>query len=225
MTSTSTATLDPRVLAWRPWAGAFTVFLLAVAALLLVSRGAPGPSAIETSTLVLLYTSVACTFLPLPTAWIILWAARTVDPWAVALVATLGTCIANVHDYYIVNALCRLGRVRQARQSRLHEDAVRWFHRAPFLTLVVASFAPIPIDVVRLLAVSTDYPRRRYVAATFVGRFPRYLLLAALSWQLQLSNRVILYVLLGTVLLGLIKAAQKVRERLGRRPMAVDDDT
>jgi membrane protein YqaA with SNARE-associated domain len=225
MTSSATATLDPRVLAWRPWLVAFTGFLLVSVGLLLGARGAPGLDALETLTLLALYTSVACTFLPLPTAWIVLWAARSVDPWTVALVAALGTCIANVHDYYIVNALCRLGRIREARQSKFHDNAVRWFHRAPFLTLSVASFAPIPVDFVRLLAVSTDYPRRRYVVATFVGRFPRYLLLAALSWQLQLSNRAIAVVLAVTVVVGLLKGAQELRERLVRRRMAVDDDS
>lgn len=224
MTQPAVATLDPRVLAWRPWLGAFAGFLLASLAVLLGAREVQAADTFGTLIVLLVYMSLACTFLPLPTAWIVLWAARTVDPWAVALVATAGTCIANLHDYYIVNALCRHGRIRRARQSQVHDDAARWFGRAPFLTLAAASFAPIAVDVVRLLAISTDYPRRRYVLATFVGRFPRYLLLAALAWQLQLSNRAIAIVLAATVAVGLVKGAQKLRERVVRRRMAVTPD-
>lgn len=224
MTQPVAATLDPRVLAWRPWAAAFAGFLLAASALLLGVRETPGLDAVVTLTALFVYMSAACTFLPLPTIWIVLWAARTVDPWTVALVAAAGTCIANLHDYYIVNALCRHGRIRKARQSQVHGDAVRWFRRAPFLTLAAASFVPIAIDVVRLLAISTDYPRRRYALATFTGRFPRYLLLAALAWQFHLSNRTIVLALAATVAVGLFKGTQKLRERLIQRRMAVNHD-
>lgn len=219
----ATATLDHGALAWKPWVAASTGFLLATAAALWMARAAAGFDGIETLAQLLLYTSVACTFCPLPTAWIVLWAARTVDPLTVALVATLGTCIANLHDYYIVTALCRIGRVQKLRQSRFHDDAVRWFHRTPFWTLTAASLLPLPIDFVRLLAISAGYPRRRYALATFTGRLPRYLLLAALSWQLQLSNQVIALVLAITVVVGLGKAALQARERWARRTKAASD--
>ena len=219
----ATVPLDPRVLAWRPWAAASAGLLLATAALFWMARTATGLDGIETLALLFLYTSVACTFCPLPTAWIVLWAARSVDPLAVALVAALGTCIANLHDYYIVSALCRLGRVRKARQSRFHDDAVRWFQRAPFATLVAAAFLPLPIDFVRILAISAGTPRFRYLVASFVGRFPRYLALAYLSWQLQLSNRVIALVLAVTILGGLAKAAHHLRERWTARAKAASD--
>ena len=216
----ATATLDPRVLSWRLWVLGSLGFLLATASLLWMARATAGLEGVETLTQLLLYTSIACTFCPLPTAWIVLWAARTVDPFAVALTAALGTCIANLHDYYIVNALFSFGRVQKVRQSRFHDDAVRWFHRAPFLTLTAASLLPLPIDFVRMLAISAGYPRRKYVLATFAGRFPRYLVLAYLSWQLQLSNRAIVAVLAVTVVVGLAKAAQHARERWLERTKA-----
>ena len=212
----ATATLDARALSWRLWVAGSAAFLLGTAAVAWMARAAAGFDGVETLTQLLLYTSVACTFCPLPTAWIVLWAARSVDPLAVALVAALGTCVANLHDYYIVSALCRIGRVQKVRQSRFHDDALRWFHRAPFWTLTAASLLPLPIDFVRMLAISAGYPRRWYVLATFAGRFPRYLLLAYLSWQLQLSNQAIALVLALTVVAGLVKAAQHARRALGR---------
>jgi membrane protein YqaA with SNARE-associated domain len=200
---------------------AFVVFLVAAGATLALARRAPGGGVVVSLAGLLLYMSVACTFLPLPTAWIVLGAARGVDPWAVAVVASVGTCIANLHDYYIVNALCRLGRLRRARHSSLHRDAARWFRRTPFATLAVASFLPIPIDPVRWLAVSTDYPRYRYALATLAGRLPRYLLLAVIGWRLQPSNRVLVAVLAAAVVLGIARASLEARRRGHRTEEAI----
>ena len=207
------AALVPRSISWRRWVAAFFVFLLGCAALLLASRDTPGLYRVEVMVLYLLYMSVAFTFLPLPTAWIVLWAAREVEPFSVALIGTVGTCIANLHDYYIIHYLFRVDRIKRAKQTRFYRKAVRWFERAPFLTLTAASFLPIPIDVVRILAVSTDYPRRLYALATFTGRLPRYLLLAYLGYELQLSNRAIFIVFLVTAAIGAAKGLSKLRDK------------
>ncbi len=220
---TTAAALDPRAVSWRLWVAGSAAFMTVAATILWMARTSARFDDVTTLMQLLLYTSVACTFCPLPTAWIVLWAARTADPLAVALAATLGTTIANLHDYHIVNALCRIGRIRKVRRSRFHDDAVRWFARAPFWTLTAASLLPLPIDFVRLLAISSGYPRRRYALATVAGRLPRDLLVAYLSWQLHLSNRAIALVLALTVLFGAGKAAQYVRERWPRRAKAVDD--
>jgi membrane protein YqaA with SNARE-associated domain len=221
--SAATASPDPPILSWKLWIAGSVGFLLATASVFWAARTAAGFERVEMLAGLLVYTSLACTFCPLPTAWIVLWAARSADPLAVAFTAAIGTCIANLHDYYIVNALCRAGWARKARGSRLHDDAVRWFHRAPFLTLTAASLLPLPIDFVRMLAISAGYPRRRYVLATFAGRFPRYLALAFLSWQLRLSNRAIAAVLVLTVVAGLFKAAQQARRRWSSRAKAAGD--
>jgi uncharacterized membrane protein YdjX (TVP38/TMEM64 family) len=206
-----TLTAQSRLISWKKWVSVFFVFVLGCAAALLVSRGDPGLGKIEVLILYLLYMSVAFTFLPLPTAWIVLWAAREVEPLSVALIGTVGTVIANLHDYYIIHYLFRVERLRKAKKSRFYRKSVEWFQRAPFLTLTAASFLPIPIDVVRILAVSADYPRRWYALATFAGRLPRYLLLAYLGYELQLSNKTIFIVFLITVAIGAAKGISKLR--------------
>ena len=69
----------------------------------------------------------------------------------VALIGTIGTCMANLHDYYIVNYLSGLRRARRFKETAFYRRSVGWFERAPFLTLAAASFIPIPIDVVQRL--------------------------------------------------------------------------
>ena len=204
---------DTRDISAKKWIATFAVFLVTAGALYLLSREVDSLARFELLLLLLLYTSVACTFLPLPTAWIILWAAREAGPLSVALIAAVGTCIANLHDYYILNYLFGLDRIGKVRKTRFYLKAVRWFERAPFLTLTGASFLPIPIDVVRILAVSTGYSRLKYTAATFAGRFPRYLLLAWLGYELELSNKAIFIVFVATVLIGAIKGISKLIEK------------
>jgi uncharacterized membrane protein YdjX (TVP38/TMEM64 family) len=99
------------------------------------------------------------------------------------------------------------------RGTRSYARAVGWFGRAPFLALAAASFVPISVDAVRLLAISAAYPRVPYVLATFVGRFPRYLLLAVLGHELRPSNRAIVAVLVAMALVGLARWALHLARR------------
>ena len=197
----------------RRWIALFMLFLAVAGAGLLVTRRAESLASFQALILLLLYTSVAFTFFPLPTTWIMLWAAREADPFLVALIGALGTCIANLHDYYIINYLAGLRRGKRFKETSFYRNSVKWFEKAPFPTLAAASFLPIPVDVVRALAVSTGYPRRWYVLATFIGRFPRYLLLAYLGYELKLSNKAIFIVFLVSVLLGAGKGLSKLRKR------------
>jgi membrane protein YqaA with SNARE-associated domain len=204
---------DTRAISAKRWIISFAVFLVAAGALYLLSREVDSFARFEIMLLLLIYTSVACTFLPLPTAWIVLWAARETDPLSVALIAAAGTCMANLHDYYILNYLFGIDRIGKVKKKGFYLSAVKWFERAPFLTLTIASFVPIPIDIVRILAVSTGYSRLKYTLATFAGRFPRYLLLAWLGYELKLSNKAIFYVFLATVLIGAVKGISKLIEK------------
>jgi membrane protein YqaA with SNARE-associated domain len=205
---------EARAPAWRPWAAAFAAFLLASGAVLWLARGAHRE--VEVLTLVLVYLSFACTFLPLPTAWILLWGAREAGPVAVAIAGTVGTCIANLHDYHALSALRRLGPLQRALRSAWYARAAAWFGRAPFVALAASSFVPIPVDGVRLLAISVGYPRPAFVLASFAGRLPRYLLLALLGHELALSNSAILAVLAATIAIGAARAAPGLWRRLRR---------
>lgn len=193
---------------YRAW---FYSFLAVLGATVLVTREAalqvwPAPQL----ALLFAYMSLACTFCPWPTAWLVMLASAPsvtggygLPPLLVATVATVGTCIANLHDYYVVTFLYRYQPVRRIRRTRLYERAARWFDRAPFVTLTAASFLPIPIDVVRLLAISQGYSRWRFTLASAVGRWPRYFALAFFAEQLNLGWQLILAVLGITVVIGL----------------------
>jgi len=169
------------------------------------------------------YLSLACTFLPLPTAWIVIWAAAPaakgglgLDPWIVASVGAAGTAVANMHDYYLLTVLYRYRPVRRIRMTRLYRRFAAWYNRAPFGTLAAASFLPIPVDVVRLLAISEGYHRGKFALGSLVGRWPRYLLFAILADAFELGWQWVVGVLGATVCLGLWRGLPPLVRRLRR---------
>jgi len=167
------------------------------------------------------YLSLACTFLPLPTAWIVMWAAAPteggglgLDPWLVATVGAAGTAIANMHDYYLVTFLYRYRPVRTIRTKGWYRRVAAWYNRSPFSALAAASFLPIPIDFVRLLAISEGYHRAKFALGSLVGRWPRYLLFAILAEEFQLGWQWVVGVLGATVVLGLWRGLPPVLRKV-----------
>jgi len=167
------------------------------------------------------YLSLACTFLPLPTAWIVIWAAAPTEggglglnPWVVATVGAAGTAIANMHDYYLVTFLYRYRSVRKIRTKGWYKRVAAWYNRAPFGTLAAASFLPIPVDFVRLLAISEGYNRAKFAIGSLVGRWPRYLLFAILAEEFKLGWQWIVGILGATVVLGLWRGLPPIARKI-----------
>lgn len=142
-----------------------------------------------------LYVSLASTFLPLPTGWIVAYLAIqgvgiASDVWTTTLivgcVGATGSTVANLNDYHLFTWMLRHHRIAAVRQTRTYHAAARWFARSPFFLLVVFNFIPIPVDVIRLLATSYRYPRVPFAAANFIGRFVRYgaIAFATFWWNL-----------------------------------------
>jgi membrane protein YqaA with SNARE-associated domain len=177
------------------------------------------------------YLSLCNTFFPAPTTWLVLLVASPImglvtpeglieryafSPGAarwlsalgtISLAATLGalgTTVANLTEYHVFTFLLGLGKVGKVRETRIYRTASRWFAVSPFGLMVVASFLPIPVDVIRWLAITYRYPRGRYALASFLGRLVRYGLLAATATCLALGWRSILAIQLA--LAGLIGA-------------------
>jgi membrane protein YqaA with SNARE-associated domain len=177
------------------------------------------------------YMSLCCTFFPAPTAWLVMLMASPVVALVapqlppeqfmvsegqvsgraalvtivtVAGAGALGTALANLNEYHIFTFLLRFGWVHKVRRSRWYRSVSRWFALRPFSLMTVISFLPIPVDVVRWLAISNRYRRDHYFLANFVGRFFRYGILAATATCLKLDGRGIIIIQLSLIgLLGL----------------------
>ena len=194
-------------LSFRAW---FYPFVLLMALLVWVRLEYGDMSRAAALSGVFAYLSLACTFCPLPTTPVILWAAGPVEghglgihPLAVATVGAVASAIASLHDYYLLTFLYRYKPVRRIRTTGLYRRVAAWYNRAPFATLATASFLPIPVDFVRLLAISEGYNRLKFALGSFAGRWPRYLVFAVAADQFKLGWQWVLGIAGATVVLGL----------------------
>ena len=172
-----------------------------------------------------IYLSLCCTFLPLPTGWAVAAVATRQAAVAgdlatitllVAFSGAVGSTLANLNDYHLFTWMLRHHRIAAVRRTKTYGRAAAWFARSPFFLLVVFNVIPIPVDVVRMLATTYRYPRVPFGAASFVGRFLRYGVIAFVTfwWDLGWIAPVALLAL--AVVLGLLR----LRAGLFKRPAA-----
>lgn len=168
-----------------------------------------------------LYMCVAMTFLHLPEIPIIMnLAAMGIHPsWLIALIGGLGSCVGALLDYIIVAELRNVKRVDELLRHRYYKAIEYYFTKVAFLSLVLSGFLVfIPFYPFRVLAATAGYSKYRYILAIFIGRAPRYYLIALLGEQIQVHPAV-----LGTVFLVLVAAPflrylyRKLRGKTGRK--------
>lgn len=76
--------------------------------------------------------------------------------------------------------------------------------------LATFCFIPIPVDVVRWLAISHRYPRGRFFAANMLGRGSRYALMGLFSNAMGLGLWSILLIQAVLVVIALTRVLTKV---------------
>jgi membrane protein YqaA with SNARE-associated domain len=197
----------------RLWFAVYLAWMVGLFALALVvfaryEAGDPAALAPWLLVLTLFYVSLCNTLLPLPTTWVfLLLASEDVmlfeSAWlrvaTVALLGTTATMMANLNEYHVFGYLLRAGLGDRIRRTHVYRWAIRWFDVSPFQTLTLMAFIPIPVDFVRWLAILRRYPRWRFAAAYWLGRLPRYALLAGISVALRLSMWEIILIQIGIV--------------------------
>lgn len=154
------------------------------------------------------YMTLACTFFPLPTPPTVIYMGELHSPLVVAVVGGVASCLAGLIDYSLFLLLIRQKKVRAFQQSSFYEKCAAFFKKIAFVSLVVAAFTPIPFDPFRFLAIASGYNRGGYLAAIFVGRAPRYYLLAKLGGQWHIPPSIIV------VSVALLLATSILRNRV-----------
>ena len=227
----------------RAWFAGFLAYLVGLAGAVYLGLYLVQKGNVEWGTVIwviagmMFYLSLCCTVCPLPTTWLILavgsggalaqligpdWAQAmhsVIGGWAkVVIVAVLGglaTTVANLNEYHIFTFLLRYRHVSKVRQTRLYNWAAKWYSKEPFLLLMVFCFIPIPVDVVRWLAISHRYPRTKFFAANILGRGGRYALMAVFSDAMGLGLWTILVI---QAVLVLIAAKRVLTKLWAKRP-------
>ncbi len=172
-----------------------------------------------------IYISLACTFFPIPTGWLVsiiatrqagLSDSLIITTLLVASVGAIASTVANLHDFHLFTLVLRHRRVARLRGTKLYDRAARWFGRRPFALLVIFNILPIPIDVLRMLAATYRYPLRPFAAANFIGRWIRYAVIAAGTFVMGDQGWLIAAALLAVaIILAGVKVGGKLFTRNG----------
>lgn len=127
---------------------------------------------------------VAATLLPAQSEAVFLGllAAKTVDPLALFLVASVANTAGSVVNWWLGRLIARHGVEKLPR--RLRPDPRRlvqaqgWFARFGWPSLLFA-WLPIGGDPLTFVAGTLNYPLGRFVALVFIGKAARYAMLWA----------------------------------------------
>jgi len=141
-------------------------------------------------------------------------------PVLVAFLGILGTLYIEGVNYFLYKKVLETRALASARETRLVLSTERLFRRAPFWTVWLCSWSPLPYWVVRIVAPLARYPVHRYLAATFLGRFPRLWFFAALGLHFRVSPGTLALVTL--VAIAVFGAIAAVKLRRGQASLAVE---
>jgi uncharacterized membrane protein YdjX (TVP38/TMEM64 family) len=141
-------------------------------------------------------------FMPATYEPILMLFGRLYPPVVVGVAGIAGTLYVEFLNYHLYARVLRARSLTGFRENPVVERLVPLFDRAPFFTVWLCSWSPLPYWAVRILAPLAGYSVPRYLAATLLGRFPRLWFFAALG-ALPIPNRLLIPVVLVAVALAL----------------------
>lgn len=142
-------------------------------------------------------------FLPATFEPMLMLMGRVYSPIVVAVVGTAGTLYIEYLNYHLFGRVLQLSALERMRKSQTVEWVLTWFRKAPFLTVWVSSWSPIPYWPVRIISPLAGYRIDRHLFATFLGRFPRLWFFAALGVWWNASLGVLALISMSSIVLAL----------------------
>lgn len=164
-------------------------------------------------------------FLPATYEPILMAFGRVHPPLFIGLLGIGGTLYVEYLNYQLFHAMLRSSVLSGWSTGRTAQRITVLFNRAPFFTVWLCSWSPLPYWSVRILSPMAGYPVQRHLLATFLGRFPRLWFFAALGLYWRIDLRVV-FGLSGIAILGAVAMAWRgslaVRRSGGQGVMAVE---
>lgn len=125
-------------------------------------------------------------------------------PLLVAAVGIVVNLWVEFLKYRLVAGAWRLDWATRVRQRALVARVEAAFRRAPFFTVWFCSWSPAPYWLATVLASLAGYPVSRYLAATFLGRFPRLFVIAAFGAWLPSGPGLLVATVAACIVLGVV---------------------
>jgi uncharacterized membrane protein YdjX (TVP38/TMEM64 family) len=132
---------------------------------------------------------------------LIMEAAKYAAPIAVTCVALSVYMYMEYLNFHLYRWVLNRERLKGLRQKSAVRKSVGYFARAPFVTIVVFAFTPLPFWVARILCIYDGYSVPRFMFATTLGRLPRIYLYAWLGAALSLPTVLLASTAVGATLI------------------------
>ena len=127
-------------------------------------------------------------FVPASFETVLLLYGQLYPPLFMALLGTAGAVLVETVNYRLFALAAGTHAMRRVGDTRVARWLVRMFRRAPFVAIAVNA-AVLPLWLGRTLVVLADYPLGRHLAATALGRLPRFWVLAKVGSLLAIPVR------------------------------------
>jgi uncharacterized membrane protein YdjX (TVP38/TMEM64 family) len=179
--------------------------VLALAGIAVMRLGSPAAAGLVAFSVVTIWVNGPLGFfMPATYEPILMLFGRIYPPLLIAGLGILGILYVEFLNFHLYGRVLHLKTFEPARASGFVRLTVRMFQRAPFFTVWLCAWSPLPYWAVRVVAPLAGYSVRRYLVATFLGRFPRLWFFAALGLYWHVSAPVLSAVAFGTILLYLV---------------------
>lgn len=132
----------------------------------------------------------------------------------IVLVGTLGVVISALFEYNVVEFIMRFDRFARLTKNKRFQKFAGYFDRYSFTSIMVASSLPLPLDFIRIMAITRKYPKIKFLLATALGRIPRFSLIALLGYQLMYPKIIAVSILGITLFFMLIRRLYKYYQRI-----------
>jgi len=154
-------------------------------------------------------------FLPATYEPILMAFGRVHPPLLIGVLGIAGTLYVEYLNYRLYQAMLQSNTLQGLSNGRTARRVTALFNRAPFFTVWLCSWSPLPYWLVRILSPMAGYPVRNHLLATFLGRFPRLWFFAALGLYWRVDLRVV-FGLSGVAILGAVAMAWTGGRAVGR---------
>jgi uncharacterized membrane protein YdjX (TVP38/TMEM64 family) len=156
-------------------------------------------------------------FLPSTYEPMLMLVGRVYSPLLVAVVGVIGTLYVEFLNYQLFKRVLQMSALERMRKGQTVEWVLKWFNKAPFFTVWISSWSPIPYWPVRFISPLAGYDIRRHLLATFLGRFPRLWFFAALGVWWNASLGMLALISMSSIFLALgIYLYKRTRGRASR---------
>jgi membrane protein YqaA with SNARE-associated domain len=120
--------------------------------------------------------AVSNTLIPLPTPPAVLASGVLMGPLLAALIGGVANCIGASVDYLVGTKIPEADK-HMERYKKI-QPMLDKFKQNAFFAIVIAGFTPFVFDPIRLAAGYVRYDIKKYWMAVFLGRAPRFYILA-----------------------------------------------